>query len=74
MKMTTKRFKWTLLLALPVIAALAIPGEAASVSGQDGVAVTADTKALPQEAFGLFLDPHVEPVLHFAPPAALWDL
>ena len=70
--MRTKTFKYTLLLALPVVAALAIPGEAKPVGSQDvGVAI-ADSKPLPQTEFGLLLDPHAEPVLHIDLPAAIW--
>ena len=72
--MRNRSLKFTLLLALPIVAALAIPGEAASVSSQEGAVINADTKPLPQATFGLLLDPHVEPVLHFAPPTALWSL
>ena len=72
--MRTKNLKLTLLLVLPVVAALAIPGEAASVGAPDGTAATAGTQPLPQARFGLLLDPHVEPVLYFEPTTALWTL
>lgn len=71
--MTRKTLKSMMLMALPLLAVLAIPGEAASVSSQDGL-TAADSKPLPQAEFGLLLDPHVEPVFRFAPPTALWDL
>jgi hypothetical protein len=71
--MRNRTLKSMLLLTLPLVAALAIPGEAASVGGSN-MTVIADTAPLPQAQFGMLLDPHVAPVLHFAPPATLWEL
>ena len=53
-----------LMLALPVVAMLAIPGAAKQVGEVESVRQA----SAPQAAFGLFLDPHVEPVLSFAIP------
>ena len=71
--MKTKNLKYTLMLVLPVVAALAIPGEAKPVASQD-VALAADTLAIPQAEFGLLLDPYAEPVLHIELPSAIWSL
>ena len=71
--MRNRKLKSMLLVVLPLVAALAIPGEAASVGAPD-MSAAVGTPALPQSEFGLLLDPHVEPVLYFAPPATLWEL
>lgn len=52
-------FAFNLLIVGVVAALLTIPGEAK----QPAAAI----KAAPQAAFGLFLDPHVEPALSIGP-------
>jgi hypothetical protein len=72
--MRTKNLFRTALLVVPVIAVLAIPGEAASIGAPDGTSLAAGTTPLPQATFGLLADPHVEPVLHFEPAGTNWRL
>jgi hypothetical protein len=72
--MRTKNLIRTALLVVPVIAALAIPGEAASIGAPDGTNLKSATTPLPQASFGLLADPHVEPVLYFEPVGANWRL
>jgi hypothetical protein len=63
LKMNIKSLRLKLLLALPVVVLVALPGEA-KTSAQPAV-----TPA-PQAVFGLLLDPYREPVLHIELPKA----
>lgn len=59
--MRTANLRLKLLLALAVVALLALPGVAKT-------AAPSDPDQTAQAAFGLFLDPHAEPVLHIELP------
>jgi len=59
--MVLRSRKFQLLLALPVVAVLALPGEAKPVLSGAAPA---------QSEFGLFLDPHLPPVLSIVLPKA----
>ncbi len=66
--MRNRKFNLKLMLALPVVAMLAIPGAAKQVADIDAAVMVATTA--PQSAFGLFLDPHAEPILSYEAPAS----
>lgn len=69
--MKTKFRKLQLLLALPVVAVLALPGEAKTFISQDFAALAPAAESVPTQAvFGLLLDPHANPVLTIELPAA----
>lgn len=69
--------KMRIAVALAVAAMLALPGEAKTVDGAAALpSAGADSGAVagaePQATFGLFLDPHAEPVLHIVLPQGYW--
>ena len=75
----TTHARMKMAVAIAVVAALALPGEAKTVdftAHQPETAVAAITPAASgkQAAFGLFLDPHADPVLHIELPQGYWSL
>lgn len=71
MKTQTYR-KFGALFALPLLALLAIPGEAKPIGTSDLPALVADSAPVPQAEFGFLLDPHAAPVLHIQLPSDIW--
>lgn len=65
--MRNRNLKLKLMLALPVVAMLAIPGATAPMA--ESLDNRPSTVDVAETGFGLFLDPHAEPVLRFAPAA-----
>jgi hypothetical protein len=62
------------ILALPLIALFAIPGEASQTVSKPAVLSSAQRLVATQTALGLMLDPHQEPVLSVTLPRGFTTL
>jgi hypothetical protein len=71
--MFVRGFAFKTIVAVALIAAVALPGQA-KPEPVAAAALPAATAPAPQSAFGLFLDPHAEPVLHVELPKSPWQL
>jgi hypothetical protein len=71
--MFVRGFAFKAVVAVGLIALVVLPGEAKPEPAHAS-ALPVAVKSTPQSAFGLFLDPHAEPVLYIELPKSPWAL